>query len=53
MQVELEAVGDGVVVNASDKTAGAGELVAVEASASSEFLQFGGGAAGVVSATAA
>src|SRR6185312_6322393 len=53
VQVELESVGDGVVVDTGGEAAGAGEVVAVEACARREGAEFVGGAGGVASPSAA
>ena len=53
VEVELESVSDGVVVDSGGEATRAGELVAVEAGAGSEFDQLGGGAPGMFSAASA
>jgi len=53
VEIELESVGNGVVVNAGGEAACAGQIVAVEAGVRGEVDEFVGGTAGVASATSA
>ena len=53
VKVELKAIGDGVVIDASGEAAGAGELIAVKAGEAGERDELVGGAAGVAAAASA
>jgi len=53
VEVELKAIGDGVVVDAGGEAAGAGEILAVEAGTGGELNQLVGRAAGVAAAASA
>src|ERR1039457_5291160 len=53
MQVELKAIGNGVVVHARGEPAGAGQFIAIQPSSTGEFTQLVGRSLRVPATTAA